>query len=71
MPTGYYLDCDLWITFYDVFKASGDAKAAFEAAIDTWVRQIVADMEYQESDEAIAEMLSINDYEFLESGGIL
>jgi hypothetical protein len=68
MPTGYYLDCDLWITFYDVFKASGDAKAAFEAAIDTWVRQIVADMEYQESDEAIAEMLSINDYEFLESG---
>ena len=68
MPTGYYLDCDLWLTFYDVFKASGDAKAAFEAAIDKWVRGIVADMEYQESDEYIGEHLSINDYEFLESG---
>lgn len=68
MPTGYYLDCNLWLTFYDVFKASGDAKAAFKAAIDEWVRGFVADMEYEESDEAIAEMLSINDYEFLETG---
>lgn len=68
MPTGYYLDCNLWIKFYDVFKASGDAKAAFEAAIDEWVRGFVADMEYEESDEYIAEMLSINDYEFLETG---
>jgi len=68
MPTGYYLDCDLWVTFYDVFKTGGDAKAAFEAAIDKWVRGIVADMEYQESDEYIGEHLSINDYEFLETG---
>jgi hypothetical protein len=68
MPTGYFIDCILWITFYDVFKAGGDAKAAFEAAIDEGVRGIVADMEYQESDEYIAEMLSFNNYEFLESG---
>jgi hypothetical protein len=68
MPTGFCSDVTLWGTFYKDFKATGCALQAFNYAIDAWVRDIVADMEYQESDEAIAEMLSINNYEFLESG---
>jgi len=68
MPTGFCSDIALWGTFYKDFKATGCALQAFNYALDAWVRGIVADMEYQESDEYIAEMLSINDYEFLQTG---
>lgn len=70
MPTGYCLDCALWQTFYDEFKRTGDALYAFKDAIDTAVREIVADIEYQYSDEAVDEMLTINEYEFTEDGKI-
>ena len=70
MPTGYCLDCALWQTFYDEFKRTGDALYAFKDAIDTAVREIVEDIEYQYSDEAVDEMLTINEYEFTEDGKI-
>ena len=70
MPTGYCLDCALWQTFYDEFKRTGDALSAFNDAIDTAVLEIVADIEYQYSDEAVDEMLTINEYEFTEDGKI-
>lgn len=68
MPTGFCSDVALWGTFYKDFKATGCALQAFNYAIDAWVRDILADMEYQESDEAISESIECNEYEFTEDG---
>lgn len=68
MPTGYCLDCSLWMTFFDVFKGTGDAKAAFDAAVRAGFADWRDDMEHQLSDDCIDEMLSINGYEFTEDG---
>ena len=67
-PTGYCLDCDLFETMYRVFKDTGDALHAFNEAIEAGKRGIIADMEWQDSEEYIAEMMDINDYEFDENG---
>jgi hypothetical protein len=68
MPTGYCLDCDLWMTFYDQFKATGCAKTAFDAALWAGFIGWRNDMESQLSDESIDDNLIINEYEFLECG---
>lgn len=68
MPTGYCLDSNLWATFYDVFKRTGDAKEAFDQALWDAFRAWRDDMEYQLSDESVDEMLTINEYEFTEDG---
>ena len=70
MPTGYCLDATLYRVFYDTFKATGDALAAFNEAVDAAVYDIRNDMEWQLSDECVDEMLSINGYEFTEDGKI-
>jgi hypothetical protein len=41
---------------------------AFNDAIDQAIKDIVSDMEYQNSDEAVDEMLIANEYEFDEDG---
>lgn len=71
MPTGYCLDCDLWITFYDEFKRAGNAKGAFDAAIDAGFKGWRNDLESQLEDEHIDEFLSINEYEFDECGNLI
>jgi hypothetical protein len=71
MPTGYCLDCDLWMTFYDDFKRTGNALEAFDAALHAGFKSWRADMEYQMEDEHIDEVLGINGYEFDEDGGIV
>lgn len=68
MPTGYILDCHLWETYYDTFKRTGDAKAAFEAGLDAGFKAWRDDMAWQLSDEAVDECLIINGYEFMEDG---
>jgi hypothetical protein len=68
MPTGYCLDCNLWETFRTVWKETGSPLRAFNDAIDQAIKDIVSDMEYQNSDEAIDEMLIANEYEFDEDG---
>ena len=68
MPTGYCGDCDLWESFYDVFKSSGDAKYAFEQAVDAGFRAWLTDWEYSLSDEAVDEAITCNGYEFFENG---
>lgn len=68
MPTGYCLDCELWQTFHDEFKRTGDAKRAFNEALEAAFKAWREDMEYQLSDEAIDESISINEYEFSETG---
>lgn len=68
MPTGYCLDATLWITFYDHFKKTGDAKNAFDAALWEAFKEWRDDMEWQLSDECVDELLMINEYRFEESG---
>ena len=69
-PTGYCLDADMSIEFYDVFKKTGDAMHAFECAIESGFIGWRNDMEWQVSDEYIDECLEINEYEFTENGEI-
>ncbi len=68
MPTGYCLDCSLWMTFYDVFKGTGDAKAAFDAAVRAGFADWRGDMEGQLENDYIDEHMSANGYEFTEDG---
>jgi hypothetical protein len=68
MPTGYFLDCTLWMTFFDQFKATGCAKKAFDAALWAGFIGWRDDMESQLSDEYIDEHMIINEYEFTEDG---
>ena len=70
MPTGYCLDCDLWMTFYDKFKATGCAKEAFDAALWAGFIGWRNDMESQLSDEYIDEHMLANEYEFTVDGKI-
>jgi len=69
-PTGYCLDADMSIEFFDTFKKTGDAKYAFECAIESGFIGWRNDMEWQLSDEYIDECLEINEYEFTENGMI-
>lgn len=68
MPTGFYLDCNLWETFYDVFKATGDAKRAFDEALTVGFKAWRDDIRYQYTDEHVDGMLTANEFEFTESG---
>lgn len=68
MPTGYYLDCDLWQTFYDKLREHGRAFKAFDEAVAAAEDAIAADMDYQQTDEYVDEVMTINDYEFTEDG---
>jgi len=70
MPTGYCLDADLWETFYDEFKKTGDAKYAFEQALEAALCAVQRDIEYQYSNEAVDESLRFNEYEFNSNGSI-
>jgi hypothetical protein len=68
MPTGYCLDCTLWMTFYDRFKATGDAKQAFNDALREGFKDWRNDMESQMEDDYIDEAMEANGYEFTEEG---
>lgn len=68
MPTGFCFDCDLRYTFHDEFKKTGNAYAAFEAAIEQFLQSVKRDIEWHSSDEAIIEHIEINGYEFTENG---
>ena len=68
MPTGYCLDNDLWMTFYDVFKTTGDAKYAFDAALYAGFKAWREDMKYQTTDEYIDDFILAHGYEFYENG---
>ena len=70
MRAGYYLDNTLQYAFYDAFKQTGNAYAAFKCALDAAISDIVADVECYHSTEAIDEMLEVNDYEFTADGRV-
>lgn len=67
-PTGYCMDYTMREVFIKEFERTGNAKQAFEDAIDAAVSEWVADMEFQSSDEAISETCEINGLLFTESG---
>lgn len=71
MPTGYCLDCDLWMSFYDEFKRTGSSKIAFDHALYMGFKAWRDDLEGQLSDEYIGEMLEANEYEFTEEGDLV
>jgi hypothetical protein len=60
----------LWFTFYDEFKRTGNAYAAFVEAIDQAFRDWRNDLEAQLEDEAVDENILCNEYEFTEDGGM-
>jgi hypothetical protein len=66
--SGMWLDCTMIQSFYEDFKKTGDALYAFQQALETALHAINSDIEYQYSDEAVDEMLIINEYEFTETG---
>jgi hypothetical protein len=70
MPTGYCMDASLWGTFHAEWKKTGDPMYAFEQALEAAVHDVAADVEYQSSDEALSELLEINEYRFTEDGRI-
>ncbi|MFM2134450.1 MAG: hypothetical protein RL156_1731 [Bacteroidota bacterium] len=68
MPTGYFLDCVLWETFYDSFKRTGSAKIAFHDALHAALVAFRDDLESQQSDDYVDDFLIANEYFFLASG---
>jgi hypothetical protein len=71
---GYFPESGLWLdgimiqSFYEDFKKTGDALYSFKQALETALKAISDDIDYQYSDEAVDEMLTINEYEFTEDG---
>lgn len=67
-PTGYCLDFTLWDAFIKSFKASGSAWLAFNEALEAGISEVLSDIRYSLSDEALNEHILMNDYEFHEDG---
>jgi hypothetical protein len=71
---GYFPESGLWLDgvmisgFFEDFKRTGDALSAFLYALECALRAITEDIDYQFSDEAVDEMLIVNEYEFDEDG---
>lgn len=71
MPTGYCVDCTLFLTMYEAMKENGgNALEAFRTAIEAGKNDLISDMEYQDSNVYIAEHIEANGFEFLENGAI-
>jgi hypothetical protein len=68
MPTGSCADCDLWGTFHREFKRTGNARYAFDEAVQAGFKAWRDDWEYSLSDEAVDESIRANEYEFYENG---
>jgi hypothetical protein len=68
MPTGLWLDCELFQHFYDEFKRTGDAKDAFDDALHNFVKAVANDVEYFYSNESVDEHIETNMWTFTEEG---
>lgn len=68
MPTGLWLDCELFQHFYDEFKNTGDAKSAFDDALYNFVRAVARDVEYFYSDKSVDEHIETNMWTFTKEG---
>ena len=70
MPTGLWLDCELFAHFHDEFKRTGNPKGAFDDALYNFTRAVRDDLEAYYSDECIDENIQANEYQFTENGKI-
>ena len=68
MPTGLWLDCELFMHFYDEFKRTGDAKEAFDDALHNFVKAVARDVEYFYSKESVDEHIETNMWTFTKEG---
>jgi hypothetical protein len=68
MPTGYCLDQDFFLEFYNEFKSTGDALRAFKHGLEYGIDAIKRDCEYQYEDENILARIESNDHEYFEDG---
>ena len=67
---GWWLDGVIWDEFYKQFKRTGDAKYAFEQALECALSAIVRDIDYHYSDECVDDTLTLNEYQFTADGRI-
>lgn len=68
MPTGLWLDCELFNYFYHKFSQTGDAKSAFDDALHNFVKAVARDVEYFYSDESVDEHIETNMWTFTKEG---
>lgn len=68
MPTGLWLDCELFNYFYHKFSQTGDAKGAFDDALHNFVKAVARDVEYFYSDESVDEHIETNMWTFTKEG---
>jgi hypothetical protein len=68
MPTGLWLDCELFMYFYDQFKLTGDAKTAFDYSLQNFVQAVEKDVENYYSNESIDETIEANEWTFTKEG---
>lgn len=68
MPTGFCFDCALRYSFADEWKRTGDSYYAFGISLESFLREVESDIEYQYSDEAVEESIEANGYEFDDGG---
>jgi hypothetical protein len=68
MPTGFCFDSSLRYSFADEWKRTSDPFYAFGIALESFLREVENDVEYQYSDEAVEESIEANGYEFDEGG---
>jgi len=68
MPTGLWLDCELFAHFYDEFKRTGNAKGAFEDALYNFTRAVRDDVESYYWGEGVDETIEANEWTFTKEG---
>ena len=68
MPTGLWLDCELFAHFYDEFKRTGNAKGAFDDALYNFTRAVRDDLESFYWGEGVDETIEANAWTFTETG---
>lgn len=69
MPTGFCFDCTIRHSFADEWKKTADPFYSFGIALESFLREVESDIDYQYSDEAVDESIEANGYEFDEFGG--
>lgn len=68
MPTGFCFDAGIRHNFAEEWQKTGDALESFKSALESFLREVENDIEYQYSDEAVEESIEANGYEFDEGG---
>lgn len=68
MPSGFCFDAGIRHNFAEEWTKTSDPFYAFGIALESFLREVENDVEYQFSDEAVDESIEANGYEFDENG---